>query len=133
MRAPGITSCIRLRIRMNVDFPQPDGPISAVTCLGSIVRLTSSIAFVDPYHALRPPVSSRFDISADLHPAAAGHEPGDSGQDQNNDDESEGHGPRTPDRHVERRAGLREDEQRQTGLRPPEWRGPDGVEAEGGE
>ena len=30
-RAPGIVSCIRLRQRRNVDFPQPDGPMIAVT------------------------------------------------------------------------------------------------------
>ena len=29
--APGTSSCMRLRIRRNVDLPQPDGPISAVT------------------------------------------------------------------------------------------------------
>ena len=29
-RADGIRSFIRFRQRMNVDFPQPDGPISAV-------------------------------------------------------------------------------------------------------
>ena len=31
MAAPGMNSCIRLIVRINVDFPQPDGPINAVT------------------------------------------------------------------------------------------------------
>ena len=34
VRRRGIISCIRLRIRRNVDLPQPDGPISAVTLPG---------------------------------------------------------------------------------------------------
>ena len=32
--ALGTSSCIRLRIRRNVDLPQPDGPISDVTWFG---------------------------------------------------------------------------------------------------
>ncbi len=43
-RAPAMTSCIRLRVRRNVDLPQPDGPISAVTERGSMIMLTSSTA-----------------------------------------------------------------------------------------
>src|SRR5215470_19114477 len=35
-RAPGTTSCIRFRQRMNVDLPQPDGPMSAGTAFGTI-------------------------------------------------------------------------------------------------
>ena len=37
-RAPGMTSCMRLRVRRNVDLPQPDGPMNAVTLRGSIVE-----------------------------------------------------------------------------------------------
>jgi len=36
-RPPGITSCIRFRIRRNVDFPQPDGPMNAVTDSGAML------------------------------------------------------------------------------------------------
>lgn len=43
-RAPGMTSCMRLRVRMKVDFPQPDGPMKAVTVRGSIVSVTPSTA-----------------------------------------------------------------------------------------
>ncbi len=48
MWAPGITSCMRLRVRRNVDFPQPEGPMSAVTCLGSMASVTSSTALKPP-------------------------------------------------------------------------------------
>jgi hypothetical protein len=42
--APGMTSCMRLSVRRNVDFPQPDGPMNAVTDRGSIVIVTPSTA-----------------------------------------------------------------------------------------
>ena len=41
-RAPGTMSFIRLSERRNVDLPQPDGPMSAVTWLGSIWSVMSS-------------------------------------------------------------------------------------------
>ena len=47
-RAPGITSCIRFRVRRNVDLPQPDGPMNAVTERGSTVIDTSSTALKSP-------------------------------------------------------------------------------------
>ena len=47
-RAPGITSCMRLIERRNVDLPQPDGPISAVTVCGRIVMFTPSTARNEP-------------------------------------------------------------------------------------
>ena len=42
--APGISSCMRFRARRNVDFPQPEEPISAVMRLGWIVTLTLETA-----------------------------------------------------------------------------------------
>src|SRR5436305_13051849 len=60
IRAPGMTSWRRLRVRMNVDLPQPDGPISAVTCWGSMARVTSSTALNPPYQALTWLASTRF-------------------------------------------------------------------------
>src|SRR5262245_29834317 len=53
-RAPGITSCIRLRHRMNVDLPQPEGPMSAVTAFGAIEMPISCSTWCSPNHALRP-------------------------------------------------------------------------------
>ncbi len=47
-----MSSCIRLRMRRNVDFPQPDGPISAVTLPGSMARDTRSSTFFEPNQAL---------------------------------------------------------------------------------
>ena len=47
-RPPGITSCIRLRVRRNVDLPQPDGPMKAVTERGSTVIVTPSTALNAP-------------------------------------------------------------------------------------
>ena len=39
---------MRLSVRRNVDLPQPDGPMNAVTERGSIVMLTSSTALNEP-------------------------------------------------------------------------------------
>src|ERR1700683_4959452 len=50
--ALGISSCIRLRTRRNVDLPHPDGPISAVTLLGSMTRLIRSSTLFEPNQAL---------------------------------------------------------------------------------
>src|SRR6266536_334079 len=52
-RAPGTTSWMRFRQRTSVDLPQPDGPMMAVTALGSIPIETSAIACRVPYQALR--------------------------------------------------------------------------------
>jgi hypothetical protein len=49
--AEAMVSCIRLRIRMNVDLPQPDGPISAVTVASGMERQTRSSTFFIPNHA----------------------------------------------------------------------------------
>ena len=50
--ALGTSSCMRLRILRKVDFPQPEGPMSAVTFRGSISRLTRSRTLLLPNHAL---------------------------------------------------------------------------------
>ena len=47
-RPPGTTSCIRFRVRRNVDLPQPEGPMKAVTDRGSTVRDTPSTALKSP-------------------------------------------------------------------------------------
>ena len=51
--APGTTSCIRLRHRMNVDLPQPDGPMTAVTAFGAIVTPIPCSTCALPNQALR--------------------------------------------------------------------------------
>ncbi len=48
---------MRLRMRKNVDLPQPDGPISAVTLPGSMVSETRSSTLCVPNHAEMPRAS----------------------------------------------------------------------------
>src|SRR2546421_10074109 len=48
--AEGIVSCMRLRIRMNVDLPHPEGPINAVTVACGIGSDTRSSTFFEPNH-----------------------------------------------------------------------------------
>src|SRR5215475_4419529 len=50
--APGTSWCIRLRMRKNVDFPQPDGPISAVTLPAYMVSETCSRTMWSPNQAV---------------------------------------------------------------------------------
>src|SRR5689334_463813 len=58
MDADGTSSCMRLRIRRNVDFPQPDGPISAVTWPAGIVSETFCRTLWSPNQALIPSARS---------------------------------------------------------------------------
>ena len=51
MRAPGTTSCMRLRHRMKVDLPQPEGPMMAVTCRGLIFMLMLFKTYLGPNQA----------------------------------------------------------------------------------
>ncbi len=43
---------MRFRMRRKVDFPHPDGPMSAVTSPGFIASVTFSRTFWRPNHAL---------------------------------------------------------------------------------
>ena len=43
-----MTSCIRLSVRSTVDFPQPEGPMNAVTLRGCTESATSDTAWNDP-------------------------------------------------------------------------------------
>src|SRR5437016_9839333 len=52
-RVFGTNSCIRLRQRRKVDFPQPLGPIIAVTAFDAISRVTSSMARFSAYQTDR--------------------------------------------------------------------------------
>src|SRR6266513_1998681 len=52
-RVFGTNSCIRLRQRRKVDFPQPLGPMIAVTAFDAISRVTSSMARFSPYQTER--------------------------------------------------------------------------------
>src|SRR5262245_36379610 len=48
-RAPSIRSFIRFRTRRNVDLPQPDGPIRAVTEHSGMVSVIRCSAWAEPY------------------------------------------------------------------------------------
>src|SRR5689334_8960098 len=114
-RAVGTVSCIRLRQRRNVDFPQPEGPMIAVTSRSANVIETRRTTSADPKNALSAFASMR----TRLGPAGAGGGPvdavgrgtsGDSvataaesgacretgckADDEDNADEDEGAGPR---------------------------------------
>ena len=47
-RALRTVSCMRLKVRSNVDLPQPEGPISAVTRLVAIPMLMSNSVCLVP-------------------------------------------------------------------------------------
>ena len=53
-----MNSCILLSVRKNVDFPQPDGPISAVTVPAAKSNVTSLRACFAPNQACTPRASS---------------------------------------------------------------------------
>ena len=57
-RADDVDSCIRFKIRRNVDFPHPDGPINAVTDAAGIANDTRSNTLFDPNHADTPTASN---------------------------------------------------------------------------
>src|SRR3954470_18175442 len=106
--APGTASCSRLSERRNVDFPQPDGPMMAVTLLGSMVSETSSTADTSRYPQLRFMVSMRSAMSP--RSVGAGEQPGRQIQDDDEGDEDEGACPRPLNGDVEGTAGLVEHE-----------------------
>src|SRR5206468_3477523 len=54
--ALGTSSCIRLRHRMNVDFPHPEGPIIAVTECSRASILSFFKTWLFPYHAFKSSV-----------------------------------------------------------------------------
>ena len=62
---------MRLKQRMNVLFPQPEGPMNAVTVFPWTSRVTSSIAGTPPYETPRSEIEktfSRRSISARSRP-----------------------------------------------------------------
>src|SRR5512141_1856486 len=63
--APGTVSCIRLRHRSRVDFPQPEGPMIAVTERSWKSRLTLRSTRARPNHALSRLAEMMADFSSD--------------------------------------------------------------------
>src|SRR5882672_10881009 len=93
-RAPGISSWRRLRQRTSVDLPQPDGPMSAVTWLGSTESEMSSMASRLPYQAERFEISK---LAAMSKAPFRGHEPCDQGKREHQRDQRQRCGPRPRD------------------------------------
>src|SRR5687768_2197826 len=54
-----VSSCIRLRVRRKVDFPQPEGPIKACTRLGAKASEAFFTAAKLPYSAVSLSVTTR--------------------------------------------------------------------------
>src|SRR5882724_2666162 len=105
-RAPGISSCRRLRHRTRVDLPHPDGPISAVTWFGSTDSDMSSMASRLPYHAERFAISK---LAAMSNAPSCGHEPCDQCKSEHQGDEGQCSRPRPLDLLGIWRRGTRED------------------------
>src|SRR5256885_3784436 len=105
-RAPGISSWRRLRQRTRVDFPHPEGPISAVTWFGSTDNDMSSMASLLPYHAERFAISK---LAAISHTPSCGYEPCDQCKSEHQRDEGQSGRPRSLDLFGIGRLGARED------------------------
>src|SRR5271170_7463418 len=71
MRVPGVSSCMRLRARRNVDLPQPLGPMIAVTFFAGMLIVTSMSAWRWPYHMLKFLMSKAITSAAAGRPAVA--------------------------------------------------------------
>ena len=58
MAAVGTSSCIRLRVRRKVDFPQPDGPMIDVTLPAGMSMSTPATMQCFPNQAVTPSARS---------------------------------------------------------------------------
>src|SRR5205809_49785 len=90
----GIVSCIRLRHRIRVDFPQPEGPMTAVTMRSSMSIVISWIASFSPYQA---ETDSTLSLIAIALSSRNGSEPDDDArydaEPEHHDDEDQGNAP----------------------------------------
>src|SRR2546427_7553917 len=132
-RASGIVSCIRLRQRTNVDFPQPDGPMIAVMPPGVTDRSMSLRTWWAPNQAFS--CLTRM-LSAIRSPrravAAARGDPGRQADHEHQADQDQGAGPGLAVPVVVRRDRVCEDLERKGRDRLVESVVPEPV-AEGGE
>src|SRR5215469_9381889 len=125
-RASGLVSCMRLRQRMKVDLPQPEGPITAVACLDSIEMLIPCKASVLPNQAFR----SRTSTAVAMLAGSSQHAPQENESNQsrrthNQDNQHQGSGPSLAVPFVVRRDGVGKNLQRKcrhglTGIEVPE-------------
>src|SRR2546427_12560396 len=101
--ALGIVSCMRFRQRINVDLPQPDGPMIAETACSSKSNVVSSIAFFGPYHA--DTLSVRIFVAIAFPPRHGTKQDDDPRHDRN------------AEHHEDKDQGVRPDGLAQTGVR----------------
>src|SRR5438093_3758578 len=94
-RAFGIVSCIRLRQRMRVDLPQPEGPMIAVTSCSANSIPMSWIAFFGPYQAERPSTWILIVMGTSFgHGPEADDDPRSDADREHDEDEDQGRAPR---------------------------------------
>src|SRR5919112_1931241 len=90
-RAPGTVSCIRLRQRSNVDFPQPEGPMIAVTCPRGTPKEMSRTTRIEPKYASNDSTAIDTSRSIAAEPESrSGCEPRGNTDDEDESDEDEG-------------------------------------------
>src|SRR5215469_2139078 len=112
--ASGLASCIRFKQRMNVDFPQPDGPMTAVAWFASTEILLPCSASVLPNQSFRLCTST----AGSILPRASQHtpheyEPHQSGRSHDEDHQHQCPRPRLANPILKWRSGIRENLQRQ--------------------
>src|SRR5439155_13564053 len=128
-RAVGTVSCMRLIQRRKVDFPQPDGPMIAVTDRSRIPTLASRTARTDPKYALR---SSTRTVSVSCAVSLSRRNAGREADDEDDREEDEGARPGLGVPFIIGADCIREDLKRERRNRLAERRRPE-VVAEGGE
>src|SRR5438034_10983361 len=90
----GIVSCIRLRHRIRVDFPQPEGPMTALTMRSSMSIVISWIASFSPYQAETDSTLSLIAIAPSSRHASEHDDDARSDADpEHHDDEDQGRAP----------------------------------------
>src|SRR2546425_5096723 len=118
---------MRLRHRMNVDFPQPDGPMIAVTALGAIASPMPCSTWTSPNQALRS-LTRIPSATPSPHRAvtAARRDPRREADQEDQRDQHQGPRPRLAMPGVEGRDRVGEDLERQRGDRLIGALGPEG-------
>src|SRR5512145_1887978 len=94
-RKPGVRSCIRLRQRMKVLFPHPDGPMTEVTAFRPTSIVMSRSTWLSPNQALRDLTSIALSIAFSILLLSRPREKSPAhAQDQDHEDQDDGARPR---------------------------------------
>src|SRR5687767_1129879 len=89
IQPPSVSSCSRLSVRRKVDFPHPDGPISACTLLGANESDTPFTAVNFPYIAVSLSVTILGRSSGMGSGSSPEGQPGADAEDEDDDDEDQ--------------------------------------------